>query len=692
MKLVTFIGVLLFSTFIYGQDEQHIQKLLKGDTLPLADLPFDAVFQKITIHNGNLECTVVNKNIDLQTFVQYKYNGLNWTIQQIGKPGSFYAGNGKVGQILPGGDANIPGIPNIANERDFVINTDSVKWFTCDKTGVFQIFSTVRRKVQLFNLQNLTDKHIINLWKSPDAVFCDVIDPNTREHKNYKIVRNQAIPTGMPLYSISFNDSLVAYIQEGKPVVLVTPFVEKLVSFSFLFTDTTYQKGLNISTIELQQLQISSELVVDGVLTDEAKKQMRKILTSDSCSIPKKRNEYIQQIIGKPEKLISFSFFFTDTTYSSGITLSNIDLQKLQIKDSMVVDGVLTDGAKKYIRQKMHEDSTLMSVEKQNLICSKIATNPELVSFSFFFLDNTYEDGISLSASEINEIDLSENDISDGVLTANGTEKIREKLQNNTEQMSNFRRLEILGKLSENSKRKEFNFYFTDQSYTNGINISVWEREQLGIDSTIIFDGAFTTKGKQKIANVLKNKRVEIDNKRLTEILDAIGVVAETDDLVRFYGFFADSFTYVSTNIPIENVNTNGMISVYGLEDYLKHNTDTSRREGLINILAQRSWAENKPLTLNEMVIIQLGAYSKKHDDFAMHLKSATKISKTDSVFLKSLNIYCIVINGFFHYRTQTTLSKLLRIKKTVYFDNPFVVKHPQPDEKWWMNANCKQE
>ncbi|HAN79588.1 MAG TPA: hypothetical protein DCQ31_18415 [Bacteroidales bacterium] len=504
----------------FSQEIERIEELMQDDFTTYDSLPFKHLYQKALLYNGVLHTTVLNQNNNTQFYVAYQYNGSVWKITEMGIPGTFYAGNNLVGRILAGGTANIKAVPDLANERDFVQMPDSSAWFTSDKSGTFQLYELKNKQAVKVDIAGIANKHLINLWNYEQSLFFDVYNPETNNAVSHWYSNGQLQALPYDLMSVSFNDSLLVYIKKGQLYINYKQIDRSLCSFTFAFTDTTYSQGISFTTEETLQLSIDSSSIIDGVLTENTKERIGKMLA---------------------------------------------------------------------------ESANLLSEIRTTEILDKIRNSNDLVSFSFSFLDSTY---------------------------------------------------------------------------TNALQLSKQEQEQLGIDTEMVNDGVFNEQGKAKISQMLQSDSLQIDKERRNLINNKI------DGIIKFYGFFADTFTYITSKYPVEKIASNGIISVEGLETYLTGQEKGNRYTKLLSILATRAWVENKQLNNTDTVIIQVGCYSKKLTDFVEHVKSIEKIDEKNSVFLKSLNIYCISAGGYYYYRTKTSVCDLLLLKKAIYFDKPFIIKN----------------
>ncbi|MCK5538475.1 MAG: hypothetical protein KAI79_16735, partial [Bacteroidales bacterium] len=145
-------------------------------------------------------------------------------------------------------------------------------------------------------------------------------------------------------------------------------------------------------------------------------------------------------------------------------------------------------------------------------------------------------------------------------------------------------------------------------------------------------------------------------------------------DVIEFYGFFANKSTFVTTRTPSKGVDKTGMITIESLQNFIKYKSNIEMKSKLTAILAQRSWDEEKEIQSDGIVEIQIGAYRTYYKDFSLYLYNNGKINKNDFEFLQSLKIYSKFNGRFYLYRTKTTIDKIVKIKKAVYFDNPFIV------------------
>jgi hypothetical protein len=505
-----------------AQDSIQLAKLMLGDTMVVKALDYPVIFQKAILVNTKIKCTVLNVNQDLQMYVSYTYDGAEWTVDEIGKTGSFYAGNEKIGTIIPGGSANIPGLPNLGNERDIISMPTNEIWFTSDISGKFQPYKLNSNKAERQEMATLQNSNLVNLWSSSNALYFDAFSAEKQISQIFSWRNNKLNKIKFDGNSISFNDSLLVYIKSGKLKVLNSVTKQGIINFVFAFIDSSYENGITLSANEANLFGINDQSIIDGVLTDEAKEKIIETLQTNMSAI--------------------------------GDARKNDLIEKLDISDN-------------------------------------------LVKFTFFFLDNQYETGVTLSQ--------------------------------------------------------------TDAS-------------NLGIEPNSIIDGVITPEAKEKLIENLKNKKNLLSDKKREELFEKLNI--KQDKTIEFYGFFADEETYISTNKLTDGVNSNGFISDEALQKFILETNDAALKEKLSVILIQRSWDEEKEIQITGKVIVQVGAYHEYFDDFPKYLYQKGKISKSDYKFLQSLTIITVFKEGLFLYRTETTVDTILKIKKTVYFDHPFIV------------------
>ncbi len=523
MKTLLLIISLLTCFFANAQQSNKIARLAKGDTMNVARLPFLAIFQKAALFKGQIMSTVLSTRQDIQLFVRYKFNGESWVIDYMGKSGTFYAGDGKIGSIVPGGKANIPKVQSLNNERDFIALNKEDIWFTSDFSGLFQIYHRTKRKIEKIQIKELQNKNLINLWHVDSTLYFDAVSVHSKQSIIYSWKENRLDSMDFDAQSISFNDSLFVFLKKGKLIVLHTPESSGIVSFTFVFLDNDYKQGLTFSTKEATYLGIDSNSTVDGVLTQKAKQKIVENLNKTSNKFTKERKNEIKSKIKKTDGIVSFSFVFLDENYKYGLTLNLKEATYLGIDSSSAVDGVLTQKAKQKIKVRIAENSGLFTAERKD---------------------------------------------------------------------------EIIGKI------------------------------------------------------------IKSDDK----------------DIVVFYGFFADTSRFVSAKNPVDEVDSVGIISTEKLQDYIQtQNTKKSLSE-LKNRLMQRAWDEEKEISINENVEIQIGAYSLFYSNFPKYLYHAGKINQRDYKFLETLTIFIIFKGDIYLYRTVSKAENLIRIKKMFYFDNPFIV------------------
>ena len=597
MRYLIFSCLILFTIPSFTQKTKKIKELMQEDFSSYDNLQFKHIFQKVSLKNGILHTTVLNQDKDIQMYVRYKYVRSAWRIRKVGVAGTFYAGNNVVGRIVPGATANIYSVPDLANERDYVQLPDNSVWFTSDKSGLFKVYKLDNKKVKEVAFNNTKNKHIINLWNFEQSLFFDVFDTETHTAKPYCYCNEKLSLLPYNFNSISFNDSVLVYIKKAKLFIHHKHTIHNLLKFAFAFTDTTYSKGITFSQQEIETFHIDSEFAIDGVLTDNAKEQIRETLGNNPQEIQENRANRILEKIGDANKLISFAFAFTDTTYRKGITFNQQEVEVFGIGSTSVIDGVLTDSAK---------------------------------------------------------------------------EKISEILTNSNHALTKSRTTKILGKLEKANKIVSFSFAFLNESYTDALQLTTKEQQQLGITNNVDNNGVINTEGKARIAKLLKSDSLQLGDKKRDYIKQKVN--ANLKPTVKFYGFFADTFTYVTAQKPVTKINHNGMVTVEGLEEYLKKQKKNEHYTKLLSILATRAWIENKQLSLSDTVTIQLGLYSTKLNNFTEHVILARKINEKQATFLRSINIYSFASHGYYIYRTKTSVKDIIRLKEALYFDSPFII------------------
>jgi len=594
MKLYLSLLIILVCSTLKAQDYSLIKRLSQGDSMQIESLAFNGVFQKAALVNNKIYCTVLDLYADYQKVVVYKLDDEQWKISKVFQQASFYAGENKIGKLIAGKSADIAGIPDLANERDFAYSQDFNLWFTSDNSGYFQIYEWNGTEVQKIKLEQFNNKNIINLWAKDSSVFFDVVSKNNTTI--YALKKGLLQKIDLSGKSISFNDTLLSYIKNNQLVVLKSQRLSKAINFVFAFLDTNYDKAISFSSKEASILGVDSGSVKDGVLKNSSKEKILSNLENHQFLFSKDRKIFIEEKLGKNAHLIQFIFAFLDDNYDKGISLNREEANILGIDSNSIIDGVLTEKAIAKISENLRNYKFSFSKERFNKLEKILGLEQNPIQFVFGFIDNKYEEGLSFSSLEANV---------------------------------------------------------------------------LGIDSSSIVDGVFTDQAKQEIIKNIELKKVYFNSQRREQIKRAL---TKDDDVIEFYGFFADTSTFVSASKYAEGVASNGIISIEGLQKVVENNSKLEKKYKLKTVLIQRSWDEETEVNLNEYVEIQLGAYHTFFPDFALYLMQEGKITRKNYNFLQAYSIFITLRDELYLYRTITKVKNLLKLKKIVYFDHPFIV------------------
>ena len=594
MKLYLVLLIILVYGKAKAQEYNSIKRLSRGDSMQVESLVFNGIFQKATLVDNKIYCTVLDLDADYQRVVVYQVDDEKWKISKVFWQASFYTGENIMSQLIAGKSADIKGIPDLANERDIVYTRDFNVWFTSDYSGYFQIYEWNGSQVQKVKLEQFNNQHIINLWVKDSSVFFDVISKDNSTI--YALKKGQLQKIDLSGKSISFNDTLLSYIKNDKLVVLKSQRLAKPINFIFAFLDTNYDKAITFSSKEASILGVDSGSVKDGVLKSSSKEKILINLENHQFLFSEERKNFIEEKLGKNTNPIQFTFVFLDDNYDKGISLNNKEANILGIDSNSIIDGVLIDKANAKIRENLIKYKSSFSTERFNKLEKVLGIEQNPIQFVFGFIHNKFEEGLSFSQLEASI---------------------------------------------------------------------------LGIDNSSIVDGIFTDRAKQEILKNIELKKVYFNSKRREQIKRAI---TKDKDVLEFYGFFADTGTFVSSSNQAEGVASNGIISIEGLQKVVENNPKLEKKYRLKTVLVQRSWDEEKVVNLDEYVEIQLGAYHTFFPDFALYLLQEGKITRKNYHFLQDYSIFIILRDELYLYRTVTKVKNLVKLKKIVYFDHPFIV------------------
>jgi len=601
MKRIIPSLLILIPLLVNAQKNAFPENLLNGQAIKYQELPFKAQFQKVQIFEGNIHCTVLDLKNDMQIYVIYRPGDEAFVPFYIGQAGTFYAGNGMAGHIVPGGTANIKGVQNLSNERDIIRTPDQHIYFTSDAEGLFQLYSQEKNKAKKIELKELNQHQIINLWNNNSSIYFDAVSYQTGQTKSYMYEQNQLTEIEFHARSISFTDNLLVYIEKDSMKILSTSPENSVIQFVFFFLNDDYEEAVSLTKAEADYLSIDSNAIIDGVIEKQALEHLKTKLKESETPLPLERKDYLQaKITQENSEIVSFIFFFLNDDYEDALSLTNAEANYLQIDSSAIIDGVIQKQALQQLETKLQEnEQTFFSNKRKEQIQAIIANNNgEIVSFVFFFLDDDYENAASITAAEATYLGIDEFAVEDGVLKPEIKEKALAKLQ-------------------------------ADENY-------------------------FATDRKLLLTNTLNPPN--------------------NDELVAFYGFFVDTANWITETEAAEETNNMGLISINELMEYIENTEDDDKKQELTKILIQRSWDENISLEITDTITVQIGAYLNNHTDFAYYLFEKSKINVRDYQYLKSLNIFCINAKGLYLYRTKVPANELLKIKKTMYFDKPFIV------------------
>ncbi len=600
MKRIILSLLILLPLLVNAQNSTLPENLIYGKAIPYQELPFAAQFQKVQIYEGNIHCTVLDINQDIQKYVIFRPGDEAFIPFYIGNTGTFYAGNGIAGQIIPGGTANIKGIPNLGNERDIVSSPENETWFTSDAEGLFQLYRLKKNYAEKIVINELNQQHIINLWSNNSEIYFDAINIETGESNALVFAQNKLTSVNFFARSISFTDNLLVYIEKDSLKIRSASPESSIIQFVFFFLNDEYEESVSLTKAEAEYLNLDSNSISDGVLEKHALQNLKNRLNEAETLITAERKEMLLANIARENsEIISFVFFFLNDEYEEALSLTKAEADYLNLDTNSITDGVIQKQALQNLETKLKADETFFTVERKKQLQSQISPeNSEIISFVFFFLNDEYEEAASITATEADYLGIDKHAIEDGVLKPQIKERVLAKLQ-------------------------------ADETY-------------------------FSHERKVMLSNTLNPPNNE--------------------ELVAFYGFFADTASWISEMQASEETDNMGLISTNELKEYIKKVEDPEKKQELTKILIQRSWDENIPLEISDSVTVQIGAYLNEHQDFASYLFEKAKISKADYQYLKSLPIFSIQGKGLYLYRTKVPAKELLRIKKAVYFDKPFIV------------------
>lgn len=258
--------------------------------------------QKAQLDNSELLiwATVYDQQQDVQYAVTFAYENKTWKIKKIKQKYTAFAGfdllnNHVLAVTVAGKNWNIlnHNIADLQNERDFIqLSTDKFL-FTSDKSGFFQIYQSNNGKTEHLNLQN-NDNHIINLWmnKGSTEIYLDMVDPEDDNSNIYTYQNNKTTLWSSKYSSVSFNDSIIVFIDKGKLKVFKIILKSKPVYQKFIVeegADRVYRLSEKISKVETEG---NNRLISNpnDVLSD-VKKHCRKIGNTS-----KEMTELIQEL------------------------------------------------------------------------------------------------------------------------------------------------------------------------------------------------------------------------------------------------------------------------------------------------------------------------------------------------------------------------------------------------------------